>query len=336
MLKTIFLTTLLLLTYNVSAQSEYTVNSKTSRTEYKHGKGSGSIRFTMFDLDGTKKMSGSMVKTPFEGEDFLLGGSCFHYVERPFSGKKKGDYLYDYGYKAINNKLNGLHYVSGHDSRGSRRNQEYVAIISGNLVYHSGGETAASQYSWDHFAWQSIALETGLRSTFPLLETPSDEIIYDLEAMVSIFLDDLTSHLKHFRFFLDIWDKSNPKMPEYLNKISSIKKKYTGSNNVYTTFEELEPGTIAMSYGINDDNSIIIKVDPNTWSSTSLINKWYILYHELGHDVLNLKHGQGGRMMFNYPTKEYTWEEFFDDRQAMFVYIIKKVYPDYDKLGHVF
>lgn len=340
MLKTIFLTTLLLLTYNVSAQREYTVNSTHSRTEYKVS--DGDRRFTRFNKDGTKDLSGSMYKTNIDGVDFLLGGSCYHYVERPFSGKKKGDLLYDYNYTIRNNKLNGLHYINGLEYRGNdysksyyKGKKEYVAIISGNLVYHSGGVNSVDQYAFEYMQWQMAALETRYPPFSPL-ETPSDEIIYDLEAMVSIFLDDLTSHLEHFRVFLDAWDKNNPKLPEYLNKISSIKKKYNGSDNVYCTFEELEPGTIAMSYGINNDKSIIIKVDPNTWSSTSLTNKWYILYHELGHDVLNLRHGQGGRMMFNYPTKEYTWKEFFDDRQAMFVYIIKKVYPDYDKLSTAF
>ena len=340
MLKTIFLTTLMLLTYNVSAQREYTVNNTYSRTEYKVS--DGNRRFTRFNKDGTKDLSGNIIISNVDGVDFLLGGSCYHYLKRPFSGKKKGDLLYDYYYRVLNNKLNGLQNIGGTEFRGNdysktyyKSKKEFVAMISGNLVYHSGGAKRVDQYAVEYTDWLQASLDTRY-PPFNFLKTPSDEIIYDLEAMVSIFLDDLTDHLEHFRIFLDAFDKNNSKLPEYLNKISSIKKKYTGSNNVYSTFEELETGTIAMSYGINNDNSIIIKVDPNTWSSTSLPNKWYILYHELGHDVLNLRHGQGGRMMFNYPTKEYTWEEFFDDRQAMFVYIIKQVYPDYDKLPVAF
>tara|TARA_A200000113_G_scaffold224771_1_gene243534 strand:+ start:1183 stop:1335 length:153 start_codon:yes stop_codon:yes gene_type:complete len=40
--------------------------------------------------------------------------------------------------------------------------------------------------------------------------------------------------------------------------------------------------------------------------------------HELGHDVLNFQHGQGGKMMFNYSDAEYNWDTFVKDRDYMF------------------
>ena len=48
----------------------------------------------------------------------------------------------------------------------------------------------------------------------------------------------------------------------------------------------------------------------------------YILYHELGHDVLNLEHGQGGKMMFNFADRDYSWDEFFKDKEYMFSYYL--------------
>ena len=42
------------------------------------------------------------------------------------------------------------------------------------------------------------------------------------------------------------------------------------------------------------------------------------MYHELGHDVLNLDHGNGGKMMFNYVDRDYSWKEFFVDSDYMF------------------
>ena len=63
---------------------------------------------------------------------------------------------------------------------------------------------------------------------------------------------------------------------------------------------------------------IIIKVNPKEWSTASNEKRWYNLYHELGHDILNLQHGEGGKMMFNYSDKEYTWDEFFQDKDYMF------------------
>lgn len=53
------------------------------------------------------------------------------------------------------------------------------------------------------------------------------------------------------------------------------------------------------------------------------MKRWYLIYHELGHDVLNLKHGEGGKMMFTFSDREYEWKEFFDDKKYMFNYITK-------------
>lgn len=113
---------------------------------------------------------------------------------------------------------------------------------------------------------------------------------YDLEAMVKFFIDDC--------------EKNNIKIPE-IKKITS-------------TFEVLEGATIALAYGYNNDDEIIIKVDPAKWANCPVEKRWYVLYHELGHDVFNLDHGQGGKMMFNFADRDYTWDDFFEDKNYMF------------------
>jgi hypothetical protein len=87
---------------------------------------------------------------------------------------------------------------------------------------------------------------------------------------------------------------------------------------IKATFESLDGNSIGLSYGYMDDNNIIIKIDPTNWEKSSLVKRWYLLYHELGHDILNLDHGEGGKMMFNFADKEYTWENFIEDRKTMF------------------
>jgi len=115
---------------------------------------------------------------------------------------------------------------------------------------------------------------------------------YDLEAMVKFFLEDCK--------------KNNI-------KVSEIK-------TLDATFEPLEGNTIALSYAFGDDSLIKIKVDPEKWAKSSTEKRWYVLYHELGHDILNLEHGQGGKMMFNFADKEYTWDVFFLDKNYMINY----------------
>ncbi len=95
------------------------------------------------------------------------------------------------------------------------------------------------------------------------------------------------------------------------------------SNKIATLFDPIEGETLGISYGMNNDNLINLKIDPVKWSIASTPKRWYLIYHELGHDVLNLNHGNGGRMMFNFADKGYSWKEFWNDRDYMFEFYKK-------------
>ncbi|MDA9277678.1 hypothetical protein N9P63_02035 [Polaribacter sp.] len=119
---------------------------------------------------------------------------------------------------------------------------------------------------------------------------------YDLQKMVQFFLDDCI--------------RNNIKVP-------SIK-------TLSATFEPQDEGVIALALGMNNDNQIIIRIDPKSWQKASPQKKWYALYHELGHDVLNLSHGEGGKMMFNFADIDYTWNSFYKDKEYMFKYVLNE------------
>lgn len=118
---------------------------------------------------------------------------------------------------------------------------------------------------------------------------------YDLEAMVQYFLDDCK--------------KNNVSVP-------SIK-------TLDATFVPQDEGVIALAYAYGNDDIIKIQIDPEKWAKSSTQKRWYVLFHELGHDVLNLDHGQGGKMMFNFIDRDYTWDEFFEDKQYMLNFMKK-------------
>ena len=111
---------------------------------------------------------------------------------------------------------------------------------------------------------------------------------YDLKKMIEIFLIDCK--LKGLNF---------PK------------------NTIVAKFESLEGNIIGVSTGKDNDQLIKIKIDPKAWSESSIPKRWYLLYHELGHDVLNLEHGNGGKMMFNFIDRGYSWKEFWEDKNYM-------------------
>ena len=120
---------------------------------------------------------------------------------------------------------------------------------------------------------------------------------YQLKSMIKVFLDDC---------------KSN-------NIIKLLPKK------LEAIFEPLDSSTLGLSYGKERDDIIFIKIDPKGWAEASLTKKWYLIYHELGHDVLNLEHGEGGKMMFNFSDRKYNWKEFFQDKNDMFNYYNKNL-----------
>ena len=119
---------------------------------------------------------------------------------------------------------------------------------------------------------------------------------YDLHEMVQFFIDDCK--------------RSNIIVPSI--------------ETLSATFKPLEEGVIALAYGMNNDNQIFISVDPKNWDNSDITKKWYVIYHELGHDVLNLDHGEGGKMMFNFADREYTWDEFYKDKDYMFDYVLNR------------
>ena len=125
--------------------------------------------------------------------------------------------------------------------------------------------------------------------------------------MVNIFLDDFLTN-----YIVD----GLPNDKEIVK--SSFIKDTKDMFNMRVIFETLDGNALALSYGFNDDKNIIIKVDPEKWAKASSAKRWYTLYHELGHDVLNFEHGQGGKMMFNFADRDYNWKTFEKDRNYMF------------------
>lgn len=139
---------------------------------------------------------------------------------------------------------------------------------------------------------------------------------YNIEDMIKLFINDLKEQLNDFALINK-------------GKIDLKKRSLLDANLdellIKATFEEMDNDVLAVSFGINNDKNVIVKVNPTNWIEASNQKKWYIIYHELGHDILNFRHGEGDKMMFNFIDKKYTWTDFFDDRKKMFdIYFSKK------------
>ncbi len=107
------------------------------------------------------------------------------------------------------------------------------------------------------------------------------------------------------------------KFLEDAKKNHNLNFDYT-KNTIITLSKRLEDKTIAVALASNDDNKVAIAIDPESWQKASQPKRWYIIYHELGHDILNLEHGECGAMMNEYAKPDYTWSELEKDKTTMF------------------
>jgi len=307
-------------------------------------------RFVVRDRSSRALFQSGKVRVAFEGistrfmTPILFGGENIVYCEIPFSDVSVGDKLYKISYRVINNELDGLHYIDGvkfdkanFPKTKWQQKRDKFAVIAGNIVdtHRDDLEKEGHRIGYDYMFWLIYGLNLDLgQSPFPHPEVHKEEDLYfDLETMVQIFLDDYHGHLFEFAKELAVWQEDDDEFFKYWDNIFLPLNELLPEMEITAVFEKLESGVIAKSFGIDDDENIIIKVDPDQWLNADLANRWYILYHELGHDVLNFRHGQGGRMMFNYPTKKYSWEDFFNDRDEMFLKALNKTYPQAKKDG---
>ena len=107
-------------------------------------------------------------------------------------------------------------------------------------------------------------------------------------------------------------------------KNHNIDLSYVNKRDRLILFKELSRETIATAYKMNDDDSVLVLVDPENWYEANQAKRWYIIYHELGHDILNLEHGECGPMMDKSTSGSYTWSRLEKDKAIMFNNFKKK------------
>lgn len=81
----------------------------------------------------------------------------------------------------------------------------------------------------------------------------------------------------------------------------------------------------ALSFGCNDDDRIEIYINPSTWEQFNKPMRYFLMYHELGHDILNLEDLDAnpeyeGKLMYpeisTYENKDM--DDFIESYHALF------------------
>lgn len=272
---------------------------------------------TFYDVNFSKKISKKLSKKL----DGLQTPNNFHeYAKtvKEFVYKKSSGWMYKKSLKGLYKNKWGFHstaYDGVVSIYGTTNFQTYnydenkkTHLYAETLFIHNRPiiRLFHNNVTQDNMGWG-----TEINVNFEMLEpediNPNE---FDIKFMVKLFFEDIFAVNKYY---------GSPS--ELITKLE--KKKNIIFNNIVGLFETLEKDTIAKSFGIDNDDKVFIKIDPEKWAKASSIKRWYILYHELGHDILNLRHGEGGKMMFNFPlTNNLTLQDFADDKDYMFKYFL--------------
>lgn len=89
----------------------------------------------------------------------------------------------------------------------------------------------------------------------------------------------------------------------------------------------------AISFGYEDDSLIEIYINPSTWKNFSKPMRYYLMYHELSHDILNLDdlepsfENEGNLMFPNISSFEsLTMDDFIERSHLVFEEFNKNIY----------
>ena len=86
-----------------------------------------------------------------------------------------------------------------------------------------------------------------------------------------------------------------------------------------------------VSYGMNDDDKIEIYINPTTWDKFNKPMRYFLMYHELSHDVLNVDDledlpSNEGKLMYPaiYTYESKTMDDFIESSHSLFEEIADK------------
>lgn len=125
--------------------------------------------------------------------------------------------------------------------------------------------------------------------------------------------DDLNIYLTKFFRDLEYYGINSTKPSKIQLRMSYLDKSYNTSD------------AHAISLGLGDDSKIEIYINYSSWTNLTRPQKYLLMYHELGHDVLNLDHtvlkASGELEIMNpilYRFDNISMDDFIEASQRMF------------------
>lgn len=204
---------------------------------------------------------------------------------------------------------------------------EKVGKISDNIIYRSylptGKEYTSTDVENNEIAITSLKIAEGFTESYKKngwrLREKIGEDEYDRN------LQSLGGDVLELMLFKPL-DIDNPK--DYINSFNIMLNMMYNNFTICSrdgedvTFSSLDDSTIAIAVGMDNNCKINMLIDINKWNKSSFEERLFIMFHELGHDVLNLRHNEGIRMMATNKYELKDSKQLGEIIEEMFSYFI--------------
>ena len=106
--------------------------------------------------------------------------------------------------------------------------------------------------------------------------------------------------------------KNNPRT--YIDAFIAAAKDYDidlshlDMDKVYTTYTTFDDDSIiALAAGMDEDCEVNIGISLKKWNNSTEFERMYIMFHELAHDIFNIRHSDGIRLMATTAVNNPDW-----------------------------
>jgi len=89
------------------------------------------------------------------------------------------------------------------------------------------------------------------------------------------------------------FNSAHPYLKEYYSEFIELTGHVNKSEVIMIEFSRLMPkGVLGIAIGMNADSTVLVKINTMHWNELSDNQKWWLVMHELAHDILNWEHGR--------------------------------------------
>ena len=89
-----------------------------------------------------------------------------------------------------------------------------------------------------------------------------------------------------------VLESVHPYLRTYYTEFMELTGHVNKSEVIMVEFSKLMPnGVLGIALGMNADTTVLVKINTTHWNELSENQKWWLVMHELAHDILNWEHG---------------------------------------------